>query len=249
MKTCWFVVGPNGAGKSTLAKKYLPPECVEYVNFDEIANRLAVDGSAASGMAKAGRIALRRIDQLIAEGQSFAIETTLSGRGYLQRVERMKRDGWRVELHYIFIPSREFSAQRVHLRVENGGHGVPEADINRRYARSIHNVKEYSRLCDYTACYDNSNGEPHFVSILYGGGNPMVFDQAVYNMIYHCDESGNQSDIDGESKAALDVFTSSVREQLETYSEQDANVVVADDERKPVIKPARVVLDELSRKK
>ncbi len=68
-------------------------------------------------------------------------------------------------------------------------------------------------------------------------------------MIYHCDESGNRLGIDGESKAALDVFTSSVREQLETYLEQNANVVVADDERRPVIKPARVVLDELSRKK
>ena len=34
MKTCWFVAGPNGAGKSTLAKKYLRPECVEFVNFD-----------------------------------------------------------------------------------------------------------------------------------------------------------------------------------------------------------------------
>ena len=245
MKTCWFVAGPNGAGKSTLAKQYLPPECVEYVNFDEIASRLSREGNMGNVMAQAGVIALRRIDQLIAGGRSFAIETTLSGRAHLRRIARMKRDGWRVELHYVFIPSRKFSADRVQKRVENGGHGVAKVDINRRYARSVGNVKEYAQLCDYTACYDNSPKRPHFVSIQFGNGNPMVFDQEVYNMIFHGDESGSTPGIAAESKAALDAFASSVRGEFEAYAEKDADVVVADEKRNPVIKPARVVLEEL----
>lgn len=245
MKTCWLVAGPNGAGKSTLAKKYLPPECVEYVNFDDIARCNAIDGSSSNGLFRAGRIALGRIDQLIAEGRSFAIETTLSGKGYLRYVKRMKSEGWRVELHYIFIPSREFSVKRVEWRVKNGGHNVPAELVRERYGKSLENVKVFSQLCDYTACYDNSGGAPHFVSIRHGTDNPFVVDQEVYNLIYHGGECDKQTGVDAESKLALDVFTSSVREQLEDYSKKDAKVVVADEERKPVVKPAKVVLDEM----
>lgn len=54
-KTCWIVAGPNGAGKSTLAKKYLPNNCVRYLNADHIARNNNLDATTAKGLILAGR--------------------------------------------------------------------------------------------------------------------------------------------------------------------------------------------------
>jgi predicted ABC-type ATPase len=41
----------------------------------------------------------------------------------------------RTELHFIELPSPEFAVERVRGRVQSGGHGIPEADIRRRFVR------------------------------------------------------------------------------------------------------------------
>jgi predicted ABC-type ATPase len=75
--------GPNGAGKTTAAKALLPDRIGirEFVNADEIARGLSPfnpDQAAVS----AGRIMLERIRALMSRRESFAFETTCSGRAY-----------------------------------------------------------------------------------------------------------------------------------------------------------------------
>lgn len=162
--TCYIVAGPNGAGKTTYALKYLPAiaSCKNFLNVDEIAKGLSpLDFNA--GLVQASRIFLSQLTQKIRERKSFAFETTLSGRHYLQKIRQWRKDGWNIILIYLYIPTPEFSEARVRQRVEQGGHDIPLSDIYRRYPRSLKNLFEYMEVCDKTFCIDNSAS--HITSI------------------------------------------------------------------------------------
>ncbi|WP_416138243.1 hypothetical protein ACM26W_17470 [Halomonas sp. HK25] len=80
--TCWIVAGPNGAGKTTFALNYLPQvaSCSRFINADLIAaghSPLAPERELLA----ASRIFLQEIEEVIADQEDFAFETTLSGRG------------------------------------------------------------------------------------------------------------------------------------------------------------------------
>ena len=90
-------------------------------------------------------------------GKLKPAETTPSGRSYLRLIKRLQKYGWQVVLLYLSLPDVEMSVARVKERVAHGGHDIPEADIRRRYLRSIRNLLgEYGKLCDITLCFDNS---------------------------------------------------------------------------------------------
>lgn len=46
--------------------------------------------------------------------------------------------------------------ERVKQRVRNGGHGIPDADIERRYTESLSNLKKIIPLCNRVKIYDNT---------------------------------------------------------------------------------------------
>ena len=119
---CWIIAGPNGAGKTTFALEYLPQVtgCTYFINADLIAAGLSPLAPERELMA-ASRLFLREIEARISARDSFAFETTLAGRTYLRLVEQLRRDGWRVELLYLALPSVEMSKLRVAERVAHGG--------------------------------------------------------------------------------------------------------------------------------
>ena len=61
-----------------------------------------------------------------------------------------------IELYFVYVDSVEIAKQRVLLRVAAGGHGIPEADIERRYKESLEKLKDIIPLCDKVELYDNS---------------------------------------------------------------------------------------------
>src|SRR5947199_9362172 len=80
MPTLYIIGGPNGVGKTTFANRYLPDEArqLEFVNADLIAKGLSpFDPDSVS--IEAGKIALKRIRELIASKTGFTWETTMSG--------------------------------------------------------------------------------------------------------------------------------------------------------------------------
>lgn len=157
-----IVAGPNGAGKTTFALTYLRFEArgLPFLNADLIAAGLAPLGSHHSDVL-AGRLMLEEIDGLVAEGQSFAFETTLAGRGYLRRIEQWRRIGYRVTLVFLSLPSADHAVQRVRRRVDQGGHHIPEDVILRRFSAGMDNFQSvYSQRVDSWALFDNSGKAP-----------------------------------------------------------------------------------------
>jgi len=93
-KLCYIIAGPNGAGKTTFAREFLPFEarCINFINADLIAAGLA-PFQPEKAVVKAGKIMLHQINEYIRKGESFAFETTLSGKIYLKKIKEMKSKG------------------------------------------------------------------------------------------------------------------------------------------------------------
>ena len=130
-----IIAGANGAGKTTFARQLLPVlyPGAQFLNADEVQKE---SGAFAHPVA-AGREVLRRLDVEERSRTSFAVETTLSSIMYARRARSWQQAGYRVSLHFIELPSADFAVQRVAMRVAAGGHGIPEADIRRRFERGL----------------------------------------------------------------------------------------------------------------
>ena len=132
---------------------------------------------------EAGRLFLREIEARIAAGEDFAFETTLSGKGYVRLIERLRAEGWTVELYYLALPEVDMSKRRVAERVEHGGHNIPAADIERRFPRSLHNLfNAYRMIVDRCVCHLNVQGraQPVFAQ---SGNELVVFDQPMFDQL------------------------------------------------------------------
>jgi predicted ABC-type ATPase len=138
-----IIAGPNGAGKTTFAEEFLPNEadCPIFVNADLIAAGFApFDPERAT--IKAGRLMLEEIFDHVRRRESFAFETTLSGRGYAQHIPVWRKKGFTVKLFFLRLTSPELAIARVQQRVKAGGHNVPEETIRRRFAAGLRNYEK-----------------------------------------------------------------------------------------------------------
>lgn len=83
MPNLYIIAGCNGAGKTTASFNVLPQilNCREFVNADEIAKGISPFAPETVAI-QAGKLMLERIDTLLSEHVSFAIETTLATRSY-----------------------------------------------------------------------------------------------------------------------------------------------------------------------
>lgn len=154
----YIIAGCNGAGKTTASYNVLPNmlNCKEFVNADEIARGLSPFASETMAF-QAGKLMLRRIDELLEKKVTFAIETTLATRSYVNLVTRAQAVGYRVYLLFFWLESPEVARMRVAKRVREGGHNIPSEVIERRYWLGLHNLFEmFMPMVDYWALYDNN---------------------------------------------------------------------------------------------
>lgn len=161
-----IVAGPNGAGKTTFAREYLLKEahCPDFVNVDLIAAGLSPFDPTRAAI-RAGRIMMAEIERRIRKGESFAFETTLSGRVYAKLIPRWRKDGYRVRLIFLSLPDPEIAIARVAARVAQGGHHVTSDVVRRRFNSGLGNFQEtYMNLVDTWWWYDNSGNTPRLIS-------------------------------------------------------------------------------------
>jgi predicted ABC-type ATPase len=157
-----IIAGPNGAGKSTFAREFLPNEasCPVFVNADLIAAGLSPFAPEKAAM-RAGRLMLEEIQRHAAEGESFAFETTLSGRGYAHLIPEWQAAGYAVHLIFLRLPTAAMAVERVAVRVAQGGHHVPSDVVARRFEKGWRNFETlYRNLADGWQVFDNAGKVP-----------------------------------------------------------------------------------------
>jgi predicted ABC-type ATPase len=141
------VAGPDGAGKSSFAPALLRryPAELPYLDVDEI---VRVRGSAGAPGARmgAGREILASIRAMALRKQSFALETTLSEFSIRQRLTDLVAQGYRLHLHFLWLPNAEMAIHRVADRVAQGGHDVPAPIVRTQYDGGLRNFENGVRM-------------------------------------------------------------------------------------------------------
>jgi len=172
MPNLFIVAGPNGMGKTTYARDFLPTEmrCYEFVNADLIAAGLSPFRPADAEF-EAGRIMVRRLQQLAAARADFSFETTLSSYGYVSMLQEMRAAGYRIRLDFLWVSELDVSRQRVRSRVVKGGHDIPDEVQQRRFGKGIRLLAEHYRpLIHWWRLYDNTGDRPWLVAQEKDGG-------------------------------------------------------------------------------
>ena len=163
-----IVSGPNGSGKTTLAEQYAEQLGYPYLGADKIAAELETDDPATQ-RTTAGRRFSAILANTIESRQSVVVESTLSGRTFVQTMKHARSASFSVSLVHLFLDSPDTCIARVKERVQKGGHDVPELDVRRRFTRSAANFWSlYRPLCDRWLLMYNASAEAHPVA----EGNP-----------------------------------------------------------------------------
>lgn len=190
--TLYIIAGPNGAGKTTAAMTLLPEflRVKEFVNADEIARGLSpfnVEGVAI----QAGKLMLKRLEDLAAAGEDFTFETTLASKIFAKFARKIKLQGYTVNLIYVWLPEPSMALQRVALRVSRGGHFIPDEVVLRRYRAGIKNLFDiYLPLLDSCHIVDNSCQAPLLLA-KYDGIGWHIADEEKWNLFRkYADEPG-----------------------------------------------------------
>lgn len=156
-----IIAGPNGAGKTTFARTFLSPRTsnIRFINADYIAAGLSPFAPELAAI-RAGKIMLQEINKCFQEKQSFAIETTLAGKGYLKHIKQWQAAGYEIKLMFLSLTDVSISIERVARRVLQGGHNIPTPTIKRRFKAGIDLFhSDYKHLVNQWLLYDNSDNE------------------------------------------------------------------------------------------
>lgn len=189
-----IISGPNGAGKTTSALKLLPRKfkISKFINADFIARGLSPLDPSVSAI-EAGRLMLARIEESVTRKESFAFETTLSSRVFLNLINKCKDRGYEIVVLYISLASPELAISRVKARVLKGGHTVPEETIRRRFYRGLNNFFNlYSKLADYWILGDNSGAYPELIAEKNPISNEIFYNRDIYARIFEVSKNDRQ---------------------------------------------------------
>ena len=116
--TVYVIAGPNGAGKTTFAKTFLPEyvTCKQFVNADLIASGIAPFSPEEAALS-AGNLLVEKIRELSNRGKDFGFETTLSGKSYVPFLKRLREQGYKIHLIFLWIPTLQMALARIEDRL------------------------------------------------------------------------------------------------------------------------------------
>ncbi len=155
-KVFTIIAGINGAGKTSLYHVLRQSEDLgERINIDELAKQFGGNDDPYANI-HAGRTAMDLISTYIEKGVSFHIETTLPGAAISRKIQAAKAHGFTITLYFIGIDDLSVAIDRVHRRMANGGHGIGDQFIIKRFSQLNNNLRIILPLCDDAILFDNT---------------------------------------------------------------------------------------------
>ena len=153
--TAFVLAGPNGGGKTSL-----------YLHEAAAIPRLNGDALYQQGLDIAAIEAELRqqLDGWLRQRSSFVIETNAASERDYALFGSLKKAGYRLECRFVCLRSVRDCQERVKRRVAEGGHDVPAALIQHRYASGLSLLKRNYRVFDRLQLYDNSGEQPEKVA-------------------------------------------------------------------------------------
>ena len=234
----YIIGGPNGAGKTTFAKDYLPGElnCLRFHNSDEIAMGISPFDASLAQM-QAGRILLQNLKTSLRNQEDFVLESTLSGLTYLKYLRRAKELGYKLTLHFLWLPSAEESWRRVETRVSEGGHAVPKDAVFRRYPRIMENViQHYASLMDTWYVWDASTTPASF--------RCQGSDSSIHTYLSQsADPRPNPDDLSDEVKAAITAMNRAAEKMIRRKIALGHDLITSENGKMVIKDPAEYLRD------
>lgn len=140
------VAGPAGSGKTTA----FPPRGFGTDFF-------SVDDRCAE---------LNGVEQHIADGVSFAVETTLRTDAAIRQAEAANAAGFSTFLFFLGTEDVRLNIDRIATRGWMGGHSSPEADIRAIFEASMANLPRAVAVFSHVDCFDTSRSSADPVRVL-----------------------------------------------------------------------------------
>ncbi|MFB6318656.1 AAA family ATPase [Saccharicrinis sp. FJH54] len=171
-KHLFIAAGPNGSGKSTFARQFLKQNDYIFINADEIARELNPT-EMESAKLSAGRVFFQRLYGNIEKGNDILIESTLSGSYFHRYWPKIRENGYKITIIFVFLEHPRICIERIKERVIKGGHYVPDADVVRRFYRSKRNFwNQYRNEVDNWYMFFNSDDK--FMEVAFGKKNDYI---------------------------------------------------------------------------
>ncbi len=155
----YVLAGVNGAGKSSLGGAAIQASGAEFFNPDVIASQLreqqpGLSAEQANGLA--WTLGRKGLERALAEGLTYAFETTLGGNSLPRLLLDGARAGAAVHVWFAGLATPELHLRRIQARVAAGGHDIPEAKVRERFDASRSNLVKLMPHLASLRVYDNS---------------------------------------------------------------------------------------------
>jgi predicted ABC-type ATPase len=140
------IAGCNGCGKSTFSRELVGNSFqpfdydAHYLNF--YSNLLDIDIKEQMAHNLAMAELERQVDNAINTLSGFCYETNFNSTP-MYWPAKFRQKGYELRMIYLCMNSVEEAQKRVAIRVQNGGHYVPEAEIKKRYADGFANLNTH----------------------------------------------------------------------------------------------------------
>ncbi|MFI3255416.1 MAG: zeta toxin family protein [Eubacteriales bacterium] len=164
-----FVVfaGVNGAGKTSIYRKIFKedfPELGTRINPDEVIHSFQGNWKNTEDQIRSGKLCLKMQKDYFEQGISFHRETTFSSREIIKSIHKALNLDYEVTIYFVHLESVDIAVERVAKRVREGGHGISNQDVTRRFVRSVDNIVETAKNSPVNIYfYDNTGHSPMVV--------------------------------------------------------------------------------------
>lgn len=127
-----------------------------YKKINVTGQKLSFDTSVVIDSYIAADLAEFIRQQLVKNGLSFSYETVMSDEKKIDFLKKAKRAGYKVYLYYFATEDPLINMARIRIRVKQNGHDVDKAVVEKRYHKSLANLKPAIRTSDRAYLFDTS---------------------------------------------------------------------------------------------